>query len=370
MTNFKHKKTYNKKKDNVVVTLDKKHKDYLENIDNTNNTKEDIVNNINIYNKELEELDKKVILTNNEKDKKIELLEKLKIANDKLYNIDNNIDEINYYNKISDILIDYQKINTNKNTFTKNMNIIDLLKKKNNKEENKENNKTNLYNKYCKFIDGDINDKTVNRIKYCNICNIEKILDNNLSCFVCPQCGDSEIVIINKEIQDSSPYKRINRFKEWINLFQAKENIFIEEEIFVNITDELNKLKLRNIKEINYNIIKKILKKLGHNHLYDHIPFIINKITGLPPPTITREIEELFLNMFIEIQEPWELFKDPGRQNFLSYPFVLYKFSELHNLNYLLPCFRLPKTDTVTRKQERTWEKICNHLNWEYIPTI
>ena len=37
--------------------------------------------------------------------------------------------------------------------------------------------------------------------------------------------------------------------------------------------------------------------------LYEHIPFIINKISGLPAPKITREIEEKFINMFMQIQE-------------------------------------------------------------------
>ena len=369
MTNFKHKKVYNKKKDDVIVTLDKKHKDYLIDIDNKSDNESKIRNKIDVYRKEIDDFSNKLVLTNKEKDRKIELMEELIILEDSLNNIENNIDEMNYYNKVSDILIDYQKINTNKNVFTKNINILDLLKKKNNKEDIN-NNKTNLYNKYCKFVDGDIIDKTVNRIKICQLCNIEKILDNNISCFVCPQCGDSEIVIINEEIQDYSPYKRINRFKECINLFQAKENIFIEEEIFISITEELNKLKLKSIKDINYKMIKSILKKLGHNNLYDHITFIINKITGLPPPTITREIEELFLDMFIQIQEPWELYKEPGRQNFLSYSYVLYKFSELHSLYYLLSCFKLPKSVSVLRKHDRTWKKICDHRKWEYIPTI
>ena len=370
MTNFKHKKVYNKKKENVIVTLDKKHKDYLQTIDDKTNDEINIKNEIDNHKSKIEELSNKLVLTNEEKNYKIELMDKLIVLEESLYNIENMVDEMNYYNRVSDILIDYQIINTSKNTFTKNINILDLFSKKSNNNDMNDTNKTDLYNKYCKFVDGDIIDRTVNRIKKCSICNIEKILDNNISCFVCPQCGDSEIVIITEEKQDYSAYKRINRFKECINLFQAKENIFIEEEIFVDITEELNKLKLKDIKEINYKMIKKILRKLGHNNLYDHITFIINKITGLPPPTITREIEELFLDMFFQIQEPWELYKDSGRQNFLSYSYVLYKFSELHGLNYLLPCFKLPKSDAVLKKHDRTWNKICNHVKWEFIPTI
>ena len=49
--------------------------------------------------------------------------------------------------------------------------------------------------------------------------------------------------------------------------------------------------------------MRNILKKLELNQYFEHIPFIINRLTGLRPPTITREIEEKLKNMFKEIQE-------------------------------------------------------------------
>ena len=44
-----------------------------------------------------------------------------------------------------------------------------------------------------------------------------------------------------------------------------------------------------------------ILKKLGYNHLYEHIPYIINKLSNLPPPKISGQTEQRFLKMFMII---------------------------------------------------------------------
>ena len=39
--------------------------------------------------------------------------------------------------------------------------------------------------------------------------------------------------------------------------------------------------------------------------------------------------------MFSKIQEPWGLYKPPGRKNFLSYSYVLHKFCQLLELDNL-----------------------------------
>ena len=46
---------------------------------------------------------------------------------------------------------------------------------------------------------------------------------------------------------------------------------------------------------------KDILKKLGYNKYYEHIPFIKEKL-GIKPPTMSIELEDLLCNLFIEIQ--------------------------------------------------------------------
>ena len=179
-----------------------------------------------------------------------------------------------------------------------------------------------------------------------------------------------EFVIIDedKQIKDYSPYQRRNHFKEWLNQFQAKETTEISDEIFQEIINELNKNRITDMGKLNRSKMQKILKKLGHNKLYEHIPFIINKISGVPAPKINRDIEEKFIYMFSQIQEPWEIYKPSGRKNFLSYPYILYKFSELLELDHLLSYFPMLQP-TKLMEQDVIWQKFCKHLKWEFYPT-
>jgi len=44
--------------------------------------------------------------------------------------------------------------------------------------------------------------------------------------------------------------------------------------------------------------LKKILKNLGYNKYYEHIPNIINKLNNILPPILSRTIEEKIKLMF------------------------------------------------------------------------
>ena len=124
-------------------------------------------------------------------------------------------------------------------------------------------------------------------------------------------------------------------------------------------------------------IVKKMLKKLQHTSheinytsYYEHCPYIISKLSNKPPPSITQKQEELFKKMFKEIQEPFQKYCPKDRVNFLSYSYVLHKFCELLELDHLLICFPLLKSTVKLRSQDEIWEKICDELNWQSIPSV
>mgnify|MGYP000164931927 CR=1 FL=1 len=56
--------------------------------------------------------------------------------------------------------------------------------------------------------------------------------------------------------------------------------------ILNDIYKELKKIRFYDLQKLNKKILKNILKKLGYNKYYEHIPNIINKINGLSPPVI------------------------------------------------------------------------------------
>lgn len=377
MSNFKIKK---KKKSKLEfrdsTTLDKRHKE------KSLQFKEDKIL-LPTKIEKLEELEYKLELLNSKKEvfsdedleERANVLNQLDLLKEQIELTKNNELELDYYDKTGEIICNYYKIrDEKKNEFSESKNILDYFNKKKSNEVEKTNSRTNLFNEYCQRVDGTrtVKDDGSNRIKYCKECKIEKILDSGESTYVCPVCGESEEIILDedRQIKEYSPYKRINHFKEWINQFQAKETTEIPENIFIEIIDEINKNRIKDLANLDRDKMKSILKKLGYNNLYEHIPYIINKLSGLEPPTINRHIEMKFIDMFSKIQEPWEKFKPSGRKNFLSYSYVLHKFCQLLELDHLLTSFPLLKSIKNLKEQEQVWEKICKSLKWEFISSI
>ena len=157
---------------------------------------------------------------------------------------------------------------------------------------------------------------------------------------------------------------------EILSQFQAKESTEIPKEVYDNILVEIGKSKIKNLAKLTKSKMKAILKKLRLHKYYEHIPHIINKLNGLPPPTLSRETEEKIRQMFRMIQEPFAIYRPKKRKNFLNYNYVLHKFCELLELDQFLTCFPLLKNRKKLQQQDNIWEKICYYLNWEFIESV
>jgi hypothetical protein len=283
---------------------------------------------------------------------------------------------MDYYDKTGDILMNYYNIKNIEDDSIESKNILSFLCKKKQIDEKPKNkvNKTELFEKYCQITEGiNVNpDDGSKRIKYCLECKIEKILNIVESSYICPLCGDMEIIIMDEDVQikDYSPYKRLNRFREWLNAFQAKQSPEIDNNIYKEIIDELNKRRITDLSILNREKMRSILKKLKFNYLYEHTHYIINKLSGLPPPKITCDMEKMFIRMFLMIQDPWSKHKLIDRKNFLSYGYVLHKFCELLELDHLLDCFPLHKQLDILMENDSIWKKICTDLSWDFISSF
>jgi hypothetical protein len=114
---------------------------------------------------------------------------------------------------------------------------------------------------------------------------------------------------------------------------------------------------------------KEILKKLGYNKYYEHIPFIKDKL-GIKPPIMSPELEETLCNLFIELQAPYSKYCPDDRVNFLNYYYTAYKLCELLGEEKYLEHFPMLKDPEKRMEQDIIWKKICEELDWEFIPTI
>jgi hypothetical protein len=360
-----------------ISTLENKHRQKIKEFETEKESVVSLENKLNEIKNDIGELDKlREKFTNVEQQKRAHLLDTKDDIERKLHILKNNIPEMDYYDKTGDILMNYYNIKNTEDDSTESKSILSFLCKKKQVDEKPKNkvNKTELFEKYCQITEGiRVNpDDGSKRIKYCLECKIEKILNLVESSYICPLCGDMEMIIMDEDVQikDYSPYKRLNRFREWLNAFQAKQSPEIDDVVYKEIIDELNKRRITDLSTLNREKMRSILKKLKFNHLYEHTHYIINKLSGLPPPKITRDMEKMFIRMFLMIQDPWSKHKPTDRKNFLSYGYVLHKFCELLELDHLLDCFPLHKQLDILMENDTIWKKICTDLNWDFISSF
>jgi hypothetical protein len=265
-------------------------------------------------------------------------------------------------------------------------------------------NKNKLLNNFFK-IKQDNSLNTLNQTKNNNIvqkylCNIDDVfLDvNSFVCQtdICQYCYKGELIPLEDEgilicnncsrnipylIENEKPsykeppkevcfyaYKRINHFKEILAQFQGKETTQIPPEVIENIKLQIKKERIE-LDQITNLKTKEILKKLGFNKYYEHIPFIKDKL-GIKPPVMSPELEEILCNLFIELQSPYSKYCPDDRVNFLNYYYTAYKLCELLGETQYLNDFPMLKDREKRVEQDQIWRKICEELDWEFISTI
>jgi len=341
------------------VTIDKLHNNI---IDDYKKQKENYTKK---YNKETD-LEKKVVLKN------------------KIKEYDDYINE--YYLNNGELLFDYYNddFKTSTNNPTTDNSILNFFNKSDNNDNNDNIKKDDTIIKYMSNIDDSYLNDNLNdvdeKINICINCGNNNLTYKSLESEVfCNKCGYTEKVLFenDKTSYKETPkeisyfaYKRINHFNEWITQFQGKETTEIPYKIYNGVLDEIKKNIHLDVKNITNRQVREILKKLKYNKYYENIPNIINIITNRQAPIITREYEEKLRSMFKEIQVPFINNCPENRKNFLSYSYVLHKFCELLELDHLLQYFPLLKSREKLQQQDFIWKKICNDLEWEYIPSI
>lgn len=164
-------------------------------------------------------------------------------------------------------------------------------------------------------------------------------------------------------------YQRINHFREILAQFQAKETTQIPNEILENIKFQIKKERIE-LSELSYQRTKNILKNLGYNKYYEHIAYIKNKL-GIKPPIMEQKLEKTLCNLFSEIQNPYSKYCPNERTNFLNYYYTVFKLCELLNQTEYLPLLKQAMIgDRIKRiEQDNIWKKICEEMDWEFIPT-
>jgi len=239
---------------------------------------------------------------------------------------------------------------------------------------------SNVVQKYLSNIDDSFLDVNtfVCQTDVCQVCHTGELIPlEDEGILVCNSCSRSiPYLIENEKPSYKEPpkevcfyaYKRINHFKEILSQFQGKETTQIPPDVIENIKLQIKKERIE-ISQITNVKTKEVLKKLGYNKYYEHIPFIKDKL-GIKPPIMSQELEETLCNLFTDLQSPYSKFCPDDRVNFLNYYYTAYKLCELLGEEKYLPFFPMLKDKEKRIEQDVIWKKICEELDWEFIHTI
>ena len=299
------------------------------------------------------------------------------LSQEKQYYLDNSKYIFSYFEHKKDISIGGGNTNVLNSFFKIHSNNSDTS------HVDKYNQAKKIYQSYWKNVTNDyidMQDYIISSDK-CESCNIgEMIPQDEEGIIICNHrdCGKFISYIVdsakpaNKEPPNEvsyTAYIRLNHFKEILSQFQAKETTQIPEEVIQAIKDRIKKERIKDYKEINYDKMREILRKLGFNKYFEHIQYI-NSIFGIKPPIMSEELHETLCVLFIEIQKPWAMHCPPNRRNFFNYTYTLYQLCVLLDQTQYLPYIPMMKDREKQLDQDMIWKKVCMELDWEFFPTV
>ncbi len=372
-------------KNKQIITIDKKHDEMLKYFDD----------NEKIIIPQLQEKKNNLIqeiksLSSNDIDKYMEIKDEIIEIKDnikklkrekKKYFVDNSMHIFKYFE-------DKKNISTGDNS--QNMNVLNSffkIKSKNDSSSDVNNDKyqnsRHLYLNYWKNVNNEIlNIKDfIVPSDICEFCSSgELIAQDEEGILICnnPNCGRFITNIIdgskpsNKEPPNEvsyTAYIRLNHFKEILAQFQAKETTQIPDNVIQKIKDRIKKERINDFSQINYDVMRDLLRKLGLNKYFEHIQYI-NSLFGIKPPIMSEELHETLCVLFIEIQKPWAIHCPANRTNFFNYTYTLYQLCVLLDQTQYLPYIPMMKDREKQLEQDMIWKKVCKNLDWEFFPTV
>jgi len=194
----------------------------------------------------------------------------------------------------------------------------------------------------------------------CQVClNTDEYYDENVS---------NRISEITNTVRNNS-YQKIIYYNEYMDRFRARKIPLISDEVFTLLKDAIRKDGITNYKDLTPSQIDKFLKKIGHPEYYYDKIYILNKLNNLVPPSIKHDDLERMQLMFREIESVWLEHKPREQISFMPYPYCIRKILELLEYDEYLKYWKLSSSQENIRRHDKIWEKLCEKLKYQYIPT-
>jgi len=224
--------------------------------------------------------------------------------------------------------------------------------------------------------------------KSCENCKNTKDFIYEENNIICPDCGSQEEIVENTSsykdadrvnISNKYTYDRKVHFRDCINQYQGKQNCSIDQKIYNEMEDILERhgllIESNNKQERFANITREhilmFLKELGYPKHYENVIFIHYNLTGKKPDDISHLEDVLLADFDILIETYDKHFKNKvDRVNFISTQYVLYQLLQRHKHVCKKEDFIMLKTADRKSFHDDIFQELCTLLGWSFHPIL
>jgi hypothetical protein len=168
-------------------------------------------------------------------------------------------------------------------------------------------------------------------------------------------------------------YKPLQHFIDMLNNVEAKTSRHVPREI---VDEVRTRFKLMRVpcRSITPKDVRLLLRQIHQCRYYENIYHITRKLNPeYELIKIPEKRKQILKSIFREVYP--RFFRNarrinPKRKNFLSYPYVAYKFCELCHWDEYMHVFQLLKSREKLRIQDAILKLIFAELKWNWIDTI
>ena len=200
------------------------------------------------------------------------------------------------------------------------------------------------------------------------------VLNTTRSVLSCPECGYS-ITYLDAtssstafdEITDYAQYsyKRVNHYLQHLSLVQGKEAYRVSDEVLNAVMKHLvDQQGVQRATDVTAPRVRTALRALRLRKAYDHVAQVTMRISGIPAPSVSPEMEARMKNMFLQMQPSFARHAPSSRTNFLSYSYVLYRSFQILGLHHMLDSIALLKGRSKLEANDAIFRKMCAELEW------
>lgn len=163
----------------------------------------------------------------------------------------------------------------------------------------------------------------------------------------------------------SSSYDCKNNFRDILTRLQAKESLVIPEHVITQVAERLASASISS-GDITHHLLRRCLRRMGHNKYLSNVAQLKWKLTGIPPKQMTAEQETTLCVAFEEFLEIYPGIRPQGRKSLLNYCVLGYKMCEMFGYTEFLEFFPLLKSSKKLSFQLQIWKKACEIKNWPF----